>query len=183
VLKAALVLAALGATLGTLLDGIHSHFGATAYTSPVLWRAAWWTPLLFAGAFAVGLVRPALERRRGGPRAPLPTTGALALGFAFFVGAYWLSVVPAAGPVVAGLLALVFAISWFLCDRTALGLGIAVAASVGGPAVEALMISQGLFVHLHTFAFGVPAWLPFLYMTASIPLCGLARRLVEGRAG
>jgi hypothetical protein len=178
ILRAGLILAALGATLGTLLDGIHSHFGATAYTHPVAWRAAWWVPLLFAGAYTIGLVRPLLERRFH-VRSPLPTWPAVTLAFGLFIGAYWLSVLPASGPVVAAVLAGVFLLAWSLCDRSHLGLAIALAAAAGGPAVEALLVSRGVFVHLHTFAFGVPAWLPFLYMTASVALCALARRLVD----
>jgi hypothetical protein len=98
---------------------------------------------------------------------------------ALFVCAYWLSAVPAQGPVVAALVGTTFVAAWVLCDRSLLGLGIAVAAALGGPAVEALLISRGLFVHLQPFVLGVPVWLPLLYMTASVALCGLARRLVD----
>jgi hypothetical protein len=170
-------MALLGATLGVLLDGIHTHFGATAYTHPVFWLMAWWVPLLFAGAFAVGLLRPLLERALG--KTPPPPLGDVLLALSIFVCAYWLTVVPLPWPLVSAILVAMFAVSFTLSDRSPVVLGIAVAAAFGGPAVEALLVSHGLFVHHHALAFGVPGWLPFLYLNAAVPLCGLAKRLVD----
>ncbi len=171
--RAAAVLAALGATAGTLLDGIHTHFGATAYTHPVFWRAAWWVPLLFAGAYSIGLLGPLLERRRAPPSWP----SVLAAWGCFVVG-YWTTVLPLTWPAIAALLVVLFALAWTVTGRSRVQLGIAVAAALGGPAVESLLVSRGVFVHLETLAFGVPGWLPFLYLVASVPMCTLARRLV-----
>jgi hypothetical protein len=177
--RAALLLAALGATLGTALDGIHTHLGATAYTHPVFWRAAWWVPPLFGGAFAIGMACPLAERfLRRASRAP--ASGAIALAFVAFIGAYFLSVAPLPWPATAALLLGIFVVAWARLDRSPVSLGIAVLAAFGGPAVEALLVTQGLF-HYHRFtAFGVPGWLPFLYMVAAVPLTLLARRLVDG---
>ena len=176
---AALVLAALGATAGVALDGIHTHFGATVYTSPVLWRMAWWTPLLFAAASCMGLLRPLLDRLLG-KAAPAPTMRAALVAFVLFVAAYWLTVAPIPWPAVAAILLALFAASWWIADRTAPGLLMAAGASLFGPAVEALLISRGVFAHLHpALAFGVPHWLPFLYLCASAALAPLAKRLVD----
>src|SRR5579871_2239616 len=61
--RAALVLGAAGAVLGTLLDGIHTHTGTTWYPHPVFWLAASWTPAIFAFAgLSIGLTRPLLDR-------------------------------------------------------------------------------------------------------------------------
>ena len=178
--RAALVLAALGATVGAALDGIHTHFGATAYTAPVLWRMAWWTPLLFAAASCVGLLRPVLDRVLGRP-VPAPSLRASLLAFGLFVAAYWLTVAPLPWPTLSAILVGLFAASWWIADRTTAGLVMAAAAFAGGPAIEALFISRGLFVHLHPpVAFGVPHWLPFLYLCASAALSPLAKRLVDG---
>jgi hypothetical protein len=177
-LRAWLVLAGLGATLGVLLDGIHTHFGATAYTHPVFWRMAWWLPLLFGGAFSIGLLRPLLDRIFD-HRAPSPSTGRALVAMGFFIAAYWLSVLPLAWPQAAGILFAVFALSWWLCDRTWVGLAIAAAAAFGGPTVESILVSQGTFVHLQTVAYGIPGWLPFLYMNAAVGLTSLAKRLVD----
>ena len=173
------VLALLGGTVGVALDGIHSHLGATAYSRPVFWGTAWWVPLLFAGAFTIGLARPALERVLGGPR-PAPPLGNALLAFALFVGAYWLSVAPLDWRLVSVLLAGLFALGWWLCDRTVLGLAIALAAAVGGPLVESLLVSLGTFVHLHPVILGVSGWLPFLYLCAATALQSVAKVLVDG---
>ncbi|HKA91445.1 MAG TPA: hypothetical protein VKE22_27470 [Haliangiales bacterium] len=178
-LRGFVVLALLGATLGVLLDGIHSHFGATSYAHPVFFRAAWWVPPLFAGAFASGLLRPLLERALGKVAAP-PAAGDVLLALGIFVAAYWLTVAPLAWPIVAAALLSMFAFSWWRYDRSPVVLGMAVAVAFIGPAIESLLVSRGLFVHHQAIAFGVPGWLPFLYLNSAVPLCGLAKRLVDG---
>jgi hypothetical protein len=45
--------------------------------------------------------------------------------------------------------------------------------------VEILLISGGHFVHLRPDVLGVAAGLAFLTPVASVPLCALARRLVD----
>ena len=45
-----LALFAVGALLGTLLDALHTHFAITAYTHEVVFKMAWWTPLVFGAA-------------------------------------------------------------------------------------------------------------------------------------
>jgi hypothetical protein len=170
------VLFALGATLGTALDGIHSHFGATSYTHPVFWRAAWWVPLLFGAAFTIGMIRPLVDRNR-----VRPTWGRIGAAFACFIAAYWASVLPFGWPVIVTILFALFLLSWWVNDRAPIQLAIAAAAAIGGSTVESILVGRGLFVHHQVFAFGVPAWLPFLYMAASVPLCLLAKRLVAPR--
>src|SRR5262249_960300 len=132
--RGAAALALLGATLGAALDGLHTHFGKTAYTHPVVWRMAWWVPLLFAGAFSLGLARPLLERLLGAA-GPMPSRGGVAAAFGAFVVAYVVSVLPLPWPVVAGMILVLFALSWWLFDRSPAGLAVALAASFGGPAV------------------------------------------------
>jgi hypothetical protein len=175
--RAGLTLAALGATLGVALDAIHSHFGATAYAAPVVWRTAWWVPPLFAGAFTIGLLRPLLDRLL--PTGPLPGARAVIAAFGLFVAAYWVTVAPLPWPAVVAALLVLFAAAWWIADRSPAGLALAALAAAGGPAVEALLIALGLFRHLHEpLALGVPHWLPFLYLCASAALGPLARRLV-----
>jgi hypothetical protein len=175
--RAALTLVALGATLGTALDGIHTHFGATRYSHPVFWLAAWWVPLVFASAFTLGLGRPLLGRL--GADAPPPTWGQVLLSWVAFVVGYFVSVLPLPWPMVSLLLALLFAASWWLCDRTARTVIVAGIGAVGGPLVESALVAAGTFVHLHPVALGVSGWLPFLYLCAGVALCTLARRLVD----
>jgi hypothetical protein len=184
--RGAAALAALGATAGTALDGIHTHTGTTEYGAPVAWRAAWWVPLLFAGAaLAVGLLRPAAEAALG-PRGPAaraapapPGAAAAGAGFALFVLAYALSGVLPAGRAPA--LAAVFAVAWAAFDRTALGLALAAVTAAGGAAVELTLIHAGAFRHLRPDVFGLPWWLPWLYATGAIALGNLGKRLVAAR--
>jgi hypothetical protein len=179
-LRAALGLFLLGATLGSALDAIHTHFGGTAYTRPILWKMAWWTPLLFGSAFVIGLLRPLWERAHRAPRARAapPTWTAAAMAMGLFVAAYFASVLPLAWPVVSALLLLLFLVGYWLFDRSAVGLLIAVASAVGGPLVEHVLVRCGTFVHLSPVYLGLSGWLPFLYLCAAVGLTTLARRLV-----
>jgi hypothetical protein len=90
------------------------------------------------------------------------------------------SVAPCDWRLVALVLAAIFAASWWLCDRTRLGLGIAAVGAIGGPLVESALVGRGAFVHLHPVFLGVSGWLPFLYLSAAVALTTLARVLVDG---
>jgi hypothetical protein len=169
------VLVALGATLGTALDAIHTHFGATSYTHPILFRAAWWTPPLFAGAYASGIARPLLDRD------PAPSGFKVGLGMALFIGAYWMTVAPLPWLVRAAVIAVLFVAGFWICDRTRSCLIVAGIAAVCGPAVEIALVRAGTFVHHEVHALGIPGWLPLLYATASPGLGTLAKWIVDGR--
>ena len=80
-------------------------------------------------------------------------------------------------PVRCSLLGAFFVASWVSCDRTRLGLLLAALAAVVGPCVEMALVHAGVFVHHEVLAFGIPAWLPLLYLTAVVGLGGLARWL------
>jgi hypothetical protein len=177
-LLAAILLLALGATLGSALDAIHTHTGTTEYPAPVWMKMAWWTPLLFGVAgVAVGLPRAALERG-----APPPTRGAVAGGMALFVLAYALSGTLPGNVARAVVLFIIFAASWWSFDRTRLGLALALLTGLGGCAVEVLLIRQGAFRHLQPTWLGIPLWLPWLYAAAQVGVASLGRRLVHVEA-
>jgi MFS family permease len=179
--RAFFVMLLLGATLGAALDGIHTHFGATRYANPIVLRMAWWVPLLFGGAFCIGLLRPLLDRRlsRAAPRPSLEKT---VLAVALFVLAYFVTVVPLPWPVVSAILTAIFLFGWWRCDGSRVGFLIALGAAVGGPLFEMFLIVNGAFVHLHPVFFHLPGWLPFLYLCAAVGLTTLARYLVEKTA-
>jgi len=180
--RAALILGAAGAVLGTLLDGIHTHTGTTWYPHPVFWLAASWTPAIFAFAgLSIGLTRPLLDRALKRDEPPPPPV-ALVGTFLLFVGAYFLSgFYPGTGLLKTTLLAVVFAVSWGAWDRTGVGLLCAVAAGAGGVGVESALVHAGAFFHRDTELFGVPIWLPLLYASASVSIGVFGQRLI--RAG
>jgi hypothetical protein len=171
-LRTTLILTGLGATLGSLLDGIHSHFGALSYTTPFLAQTAWWVPLLFAGAYATGAMRPLL-----GSREPALPGWKAALGMGLFILSYWLTVAPWPWLVRTAIISVLFVAGWAICDGTLLGVGIALLTAIIGPTVEITLVHAGTFVHHEVFALGIPGWLPFLYLTAALGLGGLARWL------
>jgi hypothetical protein len=168
-----LVLAATGATLGVLLDGLHSHFGATSYTHPIFAKTAWWVPLLFAGAYTSGIVRPLLDRR------PLMSANKVALGMGLFVIAYALTVAPIDLSSRVALLIATFATGFHFCDPSRACLTISLIGGFTGPFVESLLIRAGTFVHHEAHIEGVPIWLPVLYMNAGVGLGTLGLWLVQ----
>ena len=173
IIKAFLILAAVGSTLGTALDAIHSHFGALSYPSPLFFQAAAWVPLLFSGAYGAAIARPLLARGE-----PPPPLWKVVLGMGLFIGAYWLTVVPWPWLVRTAILIAIFLVGFWICDRTWIGLGIAVMTAIGGPVVEIVLVRSGAFVHHEVHLLGIPGWLPFLYLTAAVGLSGLSRWLV-----
>lgn len=172
--RGAIVLAALGATLGTLLDHIHTRSGVTAYTRPVFAATAWWVPVLFAGAFTGGLLRPLFDRR-----GPAPDRRTVVLSMTLFAVAYGCSVLPFSWPVVSALLVAVFAVAFYTCDRTPIGLAIAAGSAIGGPLFEMVLVDGGTFLHTQPAYLGVSGWLPFLYLTAAVALQTTAKHLVD----
>lgn len=172
VVRATLVLVVLGATLGSALDAIHSHFGAVSYTTPVFAKTAWWVPLLFAGAYGTAIGRPLIA-----PQEPSLPGWKVVLGMALFIGAYWLTVAPVSWLVRCVLLSAIFVGGWTVCDRRPLGWLIAALAAFFGPVVEITLLRAGVFVHHEAHFLAIPYWLPLIYACASVGLGALARWL------
>ena len=178
-LRASAFLLLAGATLGSLLDAIHTHTGTTRYAAPLFFLAAWWTPPLFAAAaLAIGLQR-SLFTRWSGRAAPPPRGARVALAMALFVVAYAASGLLSFGWAgKSALLGALFAVTFWLCDRTLLGLGLAALTAFGGWSVEATLVHHGLFFHKDTEILGVAAWIPWLYATAAVAVGALGTWLV-----
>lgn len=169
--------ALLGATLGSAMDALHTFSGTTAYAHPVLWRAAWWTPLVFAGAYvAMAVVYSAVL---GDEAADGPRTKRI-LGVSGFTLLY---VVSAFAPVTnlakAELLVFGALLTFVLVDASVPALATALVAAFTGPFIESRLVAAGLFSHANPDVGGIPLWLPALYL-ASGPglsgwLCAVAR--------
>lgn len=184
--RAAGALALLGATLGVAMDWAHATSGTTRYAAPLSIGVAWWTfPLFALAAVALGL-GPVVAERALGRVDPAPSIGRASAGMALFVVAYLLSCVLRGAVGAAVLFAIAVGI-WLVVDRRPLGAAMALAAGVLGPLAESAQIAAGLFSHSDVAFAGVPAWLPCLYLSASLATSGLARTLVAhgepGRSG
>ena len=174
--RALLTLAVLGATVGPLLDGLHTHSGATWYPHPQLWLAEWWVVPLFCGAaVAIGGGRLLTERFLP-TRAPTPRQAALSM--ALFVVGYALSGFWPIGELpMATLLLAFFAVSWAATDRSALGLAAAALTGLGGWLVEHTLVHAGFFFHRDPGRAGVALGIPPLYFCAASALGTLAKQL------
>ena len=149
-----------GAGLGPFLDSYHSAFGVLRYDDPIrftLWGSeaypalttAWWVPELFGLAgFLIGwlyilLDAPLLdsydERRR-------PSPSKILVGISFFTLQYWLSgilvqvdLLDRSG--ILNLISVLAAVGFLLLDGTFPGLIVSLATCLGGPLIEAGLIT------------------------------------------
>jgi hypothetical protein len=188
--RAAALLALLGATLGTALDAVHVHTGTTSYptgSGPMLAGQPWWVPPLFAlAAVLYGFAGPVLDAvSRSQDRPPERRTAILGIGL--FVLAYLLSGLLAgtlglATIGVAGVLAVVAVLLWWVADRRWQGWVLAAGAAASGTMFEAALVALGAFKHADSDFLGVPFWLPVLYCSAGIALGSLGRRLLASQS-
>lgn len=162
-----LILFAVGAVLGTALDHIHVATAVLAYPTPFAFAQALWVPPLF-GFAAVSFVRMWQPLRSPADRRPSP--GRVVAAFAIFAAAYAVTgLARDSAPLVWALLlpawiALIAGPGW---QRRAI-YGLVVAAS--GTAFESLLCWLGGFHYLVPTSLRVPAWLPVLYLHASLLL-------------
>lgn len=177
-LRSIAVLAAFGATLGSVLDGFHTWSGTTSYPSPIALRMAWWTPLLFAVAYAsLGSLFTFLRARDPSPG---PSGRRAILGFAGFTALYFASGFLPASNAVKLIVLLAGAVSaYLLVDKSPAAIVAGLVASAIGPLTEVTLVSLGAFTHLQPDFAGIPMWLPALYL-ASGPAGGPFARWLTG---
>jgi hypothetical protein len=180
-LRPLLLLSVFGATIGVLLDALHTFSGTTEYTHPLVLRTAWWAPLLFANAYGVGGVIYAVGYRRLGGLPAVRTRVELALGLFAFAALYATSAyLPTPNVVKLVVLLAGAAALWWRLDRTRVGAALACVAAVAGPVTEIVLTHFGLFRHLQADVAGIPIWLPALYL-ASGPSFGQVARFAIAR--
>ena len=171
-----------GAVVGTLLDGAHTWSGTTAYPDPVMWRAAWWAPLTFALAYALEASLYTWARQRSG-RPPV-TAAVRWTCAAVFAGLYVASgFLPVSNPAKLAVLLAGAGALWAATDRTPQTLAVAAAAAVIGPGTEITLVHLGLFAHLQPDVWGIPLWLPALYLASAPGVGPLLGWLGAGQAG
>ncbi|HCU23497.1 MAG TPA: hypothetical protein DF383_00655 [Deltaproteobacteria bacterium] len=187
-LRQILVLFLVGAVFGPLGDAFHVISGTNDYPQGVfglyLWRQPWWVPLVFgSAALAIGLSHPQLDhwlhapaQRRGSGSILTVIYGVAAFLVVYAMTAFvplptggWLDITIATAALFV----------WFDLDRTWQGLVLAAMTAGVGTAVEITMVHQGYFSYLppkNNF-YGVPSWLPWLYVSASVGVGNLGRFL------
>ena len=181
--RPALILLFIGATVGPLLDALHTYSGATWYGAPQLFKSVWWCPPLFAFAgFSIGMSRLVIDQRLDGAViAPTATQVAWKMGL-FFFGYALSGFLPAPWWVKALLLFALFLASLYPSDTRGAFLG-AVGAAFGGWLVEWQLTTHGLFFHRDTQLAGVAGWIPSLYALAAVAVGSLARYLATRARG
>lgn len=67
-------------------------------------------------------------------------------------------------------LAIVTILLWWYMDRTVMGASLAILNAIGGTLFEIMLVGIGAFFYYpeHANMLGVPSWLPWLYMAASV---------------
>jgi hypothetical protein len=170
--RVALACFVFGATVGTALDGIHTHSHTTAYPNPIFWMMAWWTPPVFGtAALGTGIAYPLVERLTRRRVAIARTQRDAMTAFAAFVILYFVSGYLRAGnPVKLAVLAIGAVYLWARFARTREAAALALVAALVGPFVEIVLVSFGAFRHLQPDVLGIPMWLPALYAAGSIAL-------------
>ena len=178
--RSLLLLLLFGATVGTLLDAMHTFGGATEYLHPFVLRTAWWVPLLFTGAYGFGGFLYAVGHKKLGGPAEVPSWARVCFGVAVFSALYAITAFLPASNVVKLALLLAGAIAlWFYLDRSRQGIVLALFAAVSGPVTEFVLWKLGMFRHLKPDFFGVPMWLPALYLASGPSFGQFARRVMK----
>ena len=172
-----------GSVLCTLLDQLHVRFGVLAYRDGSMFGQAPWVPSLFAVATLFGLFGYLTWARKLGFRRDLLDgardrwgTREAVWALAWMVVAYGVS-----GPLqgwprgLLGVYLITFVLrSWSL---RAPGLGwSSLQFAVGGTMFESLLASTGAFHYRHPDLWGVPLWLPGVYLHATPLLRAVLRR-------
>ena len=167
-MKAILILALVGATIGTLCDRMHVLGDVLSYREPVLDGQALWVPALFAvSAVALLLGHRLVVRLRGGSITPGNLFGLLRIS-ALFYFAYLSTALFPTHPEVLLVCLLVGFVPLAFTRRHKGFVLYAIGTAIVGTGVESAISSTGAFRY-HAFdMMGVPMWLPALYLYAAV---------------
>src|SRR3989338_10382862 len=173
-----LILFMVGAIVGSFFDGFHTHSLTTQYPHPWKWQMAWWVPLLFGSAsVTIGISHLWLDKKWAKPVNHL-TWPIVLIGFMCFGMIYYASGFFKLAPFTKTLsLATASLIIWYFFDASRQGLIVAFGTAIIGCLVEIILIQLGLFRYIFPDFLGIPYWLPFPYIAASISVGNLARKL------
>lgn len=175
--RVVVVLALIGAVVGTICDGFHTWGDQTWYANPILLRAPLWVPALFAAAsVGIGVGRLALDRMLGIAATSSLVTGLLALGY--FIACYaFTGFVPFDEVRKAVAVLLLALIAWSIWDRGWSGFVFMLLVACIGTLFEQFLVAHSVFWYHDDLLRGVALWLPALYAVAAIGVGTFARSL------
>ena len=175
-----LLLFLLGATLGPVCDGFHTHSDTLSYPDPWIFKSATFVPFLFGSAVVLISWSHLHLDSLYGQNSPRVTVEQTLLGMGLFVAAYFssgfLEVSEVTKFVVLGFWAYA---GWRLLDGRIIGMVEALGTALFGTMVEVALVFFDVFSYHadHSQMFGVPIWLPWLYILASVGVGNLARHM------
>ncbi|MBI2609457.1 MAG: hypothetical protein HYW47_07695 [Deltaproteobacteria bacterium] len=178
-LRASLILFLCGAVLGPVGDLCHVISNTTGYPKEVYAfyffdLIPFWVPLLFGSAcLFIGISHALFDlQSRPGTQQYVPYFGVL-----FFVGVYSLSGYISYPDIFISFLAV---FTWVILDRTWKGILLAIVTAAVGTFIEMCLVNLGAFYYQSHAAhfYGVPRWLPWLYVIASVTVGNLGRSLL-----
>ena len=172
-----LTLFLMGITLGPLFDGFHTYSGTTAYPNPLFLKMAWWVPLLFGIAYVViGVTHFDFYKFFKAKKQFLGWSQVI-IGFLSFALIYFASGFLIEGPLKTVLLFSSAILIWVLFSGTWQGLTLAIFTGLSGTLIEILFIHYKTFFYLQPDLWGIPYWLPALYLAGSVAGGNLVRKL------
>jgi hypothetical protein len=165
---------ALGALLGTALDGLHAYGGVLSYPEAAFGRWAWFVPLEFGLlGLAAGLAVPEIEGRIGESRVREWGLGRALIELALFAGLYVCTVLADGQAPWPGLLALglaALAVVRLTLFGTRGDAFYVVAAATCGPLAETAISAIDAFAYAHPDFAGIPIWLAPLWANGGLML-------------
>lgn len=171
-----------GGLLGATCDAFHTHSGTEIYANPDFFMMPWWVPPEFGLAtLMIGFTHLDFDKRfRQMARVPAWTEVVAGLGIfttQYFVSGF-MKVDEPFRLIGQGVIAMSL---WLAFEGTANGLILAFATAIVGTIMEIGLSATGVFHYnqsdIQWHMGGVPLWLPFLYISGSVTVGNLARRI------
>jgi len=168
----------IGAVLGPISDLFHVKSLTSGYPFHKYFGLAWWVPLLFGSATVVVAISHVLADKLFKRQPRELSMRQVVMGLWSFMFIYYASgyLMLSQYYKIAALGFIAFSI-WYIFDKTLLGLILAFLTAIFGCLIEIMIIQTGHFYYNIKDFFGIPYWLPFLYMTASVVVGNLGRKL------
>jgi hypothetical protein len=170
-----IAIAVAGAIVCTVCDHLHVINDVLVYPRAAFWDEAWWVPLLFATASVVIVANARVVRNAmKGDALPAPSATRIVGGGIAFVTAYAFTAYGATLPNVVALVLLGF---WLARALTAPPWVVvySILVAIGGSAFEGTWSKLGFFHYVHPDVYGVPRWLPGIYLHVAFLTADLDR--------